>query len=88
MNKNQEIIYDNGDYRVEKISIPVDSETIQYTYGVYSNTYEVLEATTPVLAKALHACDEFSAGVNSFFQNKANEAAIRRSKGDSVIATG
>ena len=75
----QEVIYSNDGYRVEKIGIKTPDEVV-YIYGVYSNTYGVLEVETPILAKALNTADELDQAVTTFFQSKAFEP-----KSDSVI---
>ena len=67
----QEVIYTNDAYRVEKIQLQTGVEQYQYLYGVYSNTYGVLEIETPILAKALNSADELEAAVNAFFQSKS-----------------
>jgi len=66
----KEVIYTNDGYRVEKIGIKSGDELV-LIYGVYSNTYGVLELETTVLAKALHTADELDTAVTSFFQSKA-----------------
>jgi len=76
----QEVIYSNDGYRVEKISLQTGMDQYQYLYGVYSNTYGVLELETPILAKALNSADELEAAVNAFFQSKSFDV-----KSDSVI---
>ena len=80
--EEQEIIYSNDGYRVEKIGIDTGTGEVIYIYGVFSNTYGVLEVETPILAKALNTADELDTAVNSFFQSKAFEV-----KEDSVIAS-
>jgi len=65
----QEIIYSNDGYRVEKIKLQTGTESFTYLYGVYSNTYNVLEVETPILAKALNSADELETAVNIFFQS-------------------
>ena len=67
----QEVIYSNDGYRVEKIALPTGVDTFTYLYGVYSNTYGVLEVETPMLAKALNYADELDVAVSSFFQSKS-----------------
>ena len=83
-NTEQEIIYTNDAYRVEKIGIKT-SEDLIYVYGVYSNTYGVLEVETTILAKALNTADDLEKAVATFHQNKAFNGI--GDKKDAVIAT-
>lgn len=82
-NEEQEIIYTNDDYRVEKIQIKTGDELMSI-YGVFSNTYGVLELETTILAKALNTCDELSTAVSTFFQSKAFDN-IGSGSGDSPL---
>ena len=78
----QEVIYSNDGYRVEKIIIQVNNEETPI-YGVYNTTYEVLELETTILAKALNTADELDNAVSTFFQSKAFDNLGE----DTVIAT-
>ena len=76
-----EVIYTNDSYRVELIKLAVSAEDYTYLYGVYNNTYNVLEIETPILAKALNSADELESAVNTFFQGKSFD------KSDKLIET-
>jgi len=75
-NGEQEVIYSNDGYRVEKIELNIGVDEKTYLYGVYSNTYGVLEVETPILAKALNTADELDTAVSAFFQSKAFDKVI------------
>jgi hypothetical protein len=70
MNTEQEIVYENKNYRVEKIGIKKGDE-IEYVYGVINNKYNVLEVELPVLIQALKAADEVSDTLDAFWKTKA-----------------
>ena len=70
MNTEKEVIYTNDAYRVEKIGIKTDEDLV-FIYGVYSNTYGVLEVETTILAKALNTADDLEKAVATFYQSKA-----------------
>jgi len=82
-NTNQEVIYTNDAYRVEKIGIKTD-EDIVFIYGVYSNAFGVLEVETTILAKALNTADDLEKAVDTFYQSKAFEGDKKET--ESLIA--
>lgn len=85
--EEKKVIYSNDTYRVEKIGLETEPAVV-FIYGVYHNTYDVLEVETNILAKALNSADELDAAVSTFFQGKAflgNDAFGDAE--DSVIAT-
>ena len=70
MNTEQEIVYENNYYRVEKIGIK-KGEEIEYLYGVFNKEYNVLEIELQVLIQALKAADEINDALESFWKTKA-----------------
>ena len=77
MNTEKEVIYTNDAYRVEKIGIKTDEDLV-FIYGVYSNTYGVLEVETTILAKALNTADDLEEAVSKFYQSKAFDGDVTK----------
>ncbi len=84
---DNEVIYTNDNYRVEKISL-VSNEETNFLYGIYNNEYNVLEVETRVLAQALNTADELDTAISAFFQGKAfGDVRVGSSTDSPVIAT-